>query len=389
MDRQNRNLHNGISAGWRKRGSAAAILSLLLITSAMMLQAAVLPLEFSPKRARVGDPITLTLTVPNADPGDIQWPSTAEKIGDFRVLHADTLKGKEAKAYPGPTLLLTVAAYDTGAHSTDTLEVWVNKQIHRFEPANVYIYSVLDSIPQDTTGPSFRPLKAQVPLKMTLADWARLLWPYLLGVAVLAGIFFFIRWWQKRKLGVDGEGGIYVKPPPPPYDEAVAALRDLQRDKPHERGEYKLFVSRLTEILKRLLERVHSDPVMDMTTYEVKRWLIHATIFGSKEDLLSILNDADMIKFAKGSIDSAKADSMLRTADSFVLTYKPRPVETLNGNGQTEDSAEPSAQTGEAALPEVKTSEKGEEADAPVMKKAEPVDRDDLSRFQPKGEDKA
>ncbi len=320
-----------------------AVLVLLLLAGSV--QAAVLPLQVNRTEATVGDPILLTLTIPKADPDDIQWPPTTGTLGDFHILKADTITGKAAKAFDGPTLTWTVAAYDTGAHTTDTLEVWVDRKIHQVAPATVTIQSVLDTIPQDTTGPDFRPLKAQVPLKMTFMDWVRLLWPWVLGVAVLVGLFFLLRWWRKRKLE-QGEAGILAKPPPPPYDEAIAALRDLQRDNPYDKGEAKLYVSRLTEILKRLLERVHGDPVMDMTTYEVQRWLQHVTLRSGTSDLLKTLTDSDRVKFAKGVLEPERAKDMMDSAERFVLAYKPRPEELA-----ATDPATAVSQKGTAAIP--------------------------------------
>lgn len=156
------------------------------------------------------------------------------------------------------------------------------------------------SVLNDTTDTDFRTFKAQEDLPITFMDIFLVGWPWALGLVVLIlAWLLFRRWLKKRKHPFDGVE--YEHPALPPYDEAVEALRQLEEKNPLAEGNVKEFISRLSEIIKRLLGRVHHDPVLEMTTYEVKNWIHREKkLRFDAQPLIRLLDEGDMVKFARG-----------------------------------------------------------------------------------------
>lgn len=297
-------------------------LAALLIAAAAFAQSARPRITVSPTTATVGDRITLRITVPGADSEAITWPSPAGgELGGFTLLRADTLTGKkEQKRFGGPTLEWTVAAFDTGSVSTGPLTMGVAGDTMRMEGARVTIASVLS----DTTGRDLRPFKAQEELPITFFDLLHWFGPWLAGAAALAALLMILRRYLRRRRR-DGEGAEQIVPAVPPHEEAKRALDELKRDNPLAKGFLKEYVSRLGLIVKRLLERTHMDPVLEMTTSEVRRWLQDERVLCDPGDVLAILEAGDQVKFARGALDKASCDDLLRRTERIVEAYTPPP----------------------------------------------------------------
>ncbi len=317
------------------RGSTRVIISTLLLLAIFSFTktlsfASVPELTIDPLEAKIGDPITVRLVVPGVSPDSVTWPPLGDKLGDFHILGADTASKKEVKSLGGAAITWTVAAYDTGKFSTGDLELSISGDIKAINGGEVFISTVL----ADSTGEEMRPLKAQAELPFTFMDFLKLAWPWAVGILLIVLAWFLVRKLkQRKKVGIDGK---YEEPPVPPYDEAIGALRRLQRDNPLAKGDLKGYVSVLSEILKRLFERVHEAPVLEMTTWEIRRWLTSNQVKAKKEVFLAMLTDADMVKFAKGNIDKSRCDEMFRDAEIIVSNYKPVVIEPKQEKNSTE-----------------------------------------------------
>ncbi len=302
--------------------------------------------ELNPTTANVGDYLELRLIAPGAKPEEVTWFPIAQTLGDFTVLKVDTVRDKRLKEFGGAALLLTLAAYDTGSFSTGDFEVSTSKGILKAEGVSAIITTVLT----DSTTTDLRPFKAQEELPITLMDVIRWTWMYALGVVVLIALYLLYCRWLKTRRGYFA-GIVDEEPPIPPYEEAIQALARLKEENPLRDGNLKAYVSALSEITKRLLERIHHDPVLEMTTYEVKHWINECKQFLAKEeDLVNILDDGDRVKFAKGVIGPERCEELYDFAKQIVESYHPDKTAHLFAEEEQRKLAE-SAET-EVALEE-------------------------------------
>lgn len=104
----------------------------------------------------------------------------------------------------------------------------------------------------------------------------------------------------------------------------VIALRELERlkdDRLWQAGEIKKYYTRLTEILRKYLENRFSVYSLELTTSETLDALLRT---GFKKDdtyvlLKSVLNGADLVKFAKYKPDASENEIHFENAGKFVL----------------------------------------------------------------------
>lgn len=311
------------------RAAAAALALAVIAALGFAEQRAGEPrLTVQPPVATVGDPVRVTLTLPGFPPGEIGWPPVGDRLGDLTVLGVDTARGRALKKAGGPQVSWMVAAYDTGSFSTGDLLVSTPAGTLSVPGGTLRIVSVLP----DSGEAELKPLKAQEDLPITLLDLLRWWGPWLAGALLLAAA----AWWAWKRLRRPAAGEAGSEPEVPPYEEARAALAALRADNPLARGDLKGYVSALVEIAKRLLERVHRAPVLEMTTWEVRRWASRNGLRCEPSHLLRLLEDADGVKFAKLVLEPARCEEMLRQVESIIEAYKPEPPpERENGAPET------------------------------------------------------
>ncbi len=296
------------------------VLLILLMVSISVSANSPVKMIVEPEVATVGDVVNIQITVPGETFESVEWPLIEDgKLGDFHVLAIDTANAKAEKKLGGATITYAVAAYDTGNATTGELNLSTASGLKTVLSGSVLISTILS----DSTGTEFNPLKAQEDLPVTFRDILRWIWPWALGLLVLAIIahFLYHYWWKKRNQ--NGEGGSWVAPLVPPYDEAVRALAHLKKNNPLQRGDQKGYVSELSLILKRLLERVHHDPVLEMTTGEVRKWSQKSDMHCEPATIIEVLEPGDYVKFAKQTLDRPTCDRMFQLTENIVVAYKP------------------------------------------------------------------
>lgn len=335
---------SGASMRRRRRYPVVNVWVVLLVlgfAAAPMVTLGAPSLSVNPKVARVGDPVTITITVPGARASEIEWPKAeGGSVGELTLLKADTVtRGKRLSRLGGPSLVLLAAAYDTGSFSTGDFSMSVGGLPFTLKAQTVTIASVLD----DSTGLHLRPLKAQEDLPITFNDLVRWFGPWIALAGILLILWELGRRWlsNRRRRAFEKEQDI---PLLSPYEEAMLALAELEKNNPLASGDQKGYVTALGQISKRLLERTHRTPVMEMTTYEVRRWLTDGPTLCDPNDLLRILEAGDHVKFAKGSLTADDAPKLLESTKRIVAAYEPRVLPETNTDGDgsgTTGSEEP------------------------------------------------
>lgn len=159
----------------------------------------------------------------------------------------------------------------------------------------------------------FRPLKP-------IFDFARSAWPVIVFLLLLAVAgYFFYRWYQKR----EAEPEPTPVEPPEPFINPLVQLRKTLESLPetgtlHEKKEFEQYYIKLGNAIRLYIKRVHQFPAMEMTTREITENLQKE--LASTEIIKitrSVLNEADMVKFANFKPDSGQAQNVLRKANDF------------------------------------------------------------------------
>jgi hypothetical protein len=147
--------------------------------------------------------------------------------------------------------------------------------------------------------------------------------PWILLAALAASIIWgSIRLMKRFKWSK--EKPAEVIDPDPAHVIAFRDLEKLREEQLWQKGEVKLYYSRLTEILRQYLENRYKIFSLEMTTSETLEMLIK-TGFKKDDDyakLKTILNGSDLVKFAKYKPEPSENELHFDNSWSFVETTK-------------------------------------------------------------------
>ena len=140
----------------------------------------------------------------------------------------------------------------------------------------------------------------------------------LLAVVVCALIVYLcIRKFRKSR---NAEESVVLLPP---HVEANKALEELHHRKLWQNGNFKGYYTQLSMILRRYISRRWNVRAMEFTTDEIIAALRNIDIAGvSRDNLVTILRTADMVKFAKAEPEAEHNEECYTMAYYFVENTK-------------------------------------------------------------------
>lgn len=109
-------------------------------------------------------------------------------------------------------------------------------------------------------------------------------------------------------------------PPVPPHKLALEALEALQREGLVEKGLYKTYYIRVSDVLRHYMEAQFGIPASERTTEEFLQELQHNALLGLQEQLLlkEFLRHCDLVKFAKATPTSENIQETFATCKQFI-----------------------------------------------------------------------
>lgn len=269
---------------------------------------------------KIGDPIKYTVKIPVTDSLLVIEPTGLP----VRVLPFDPLQKPDVKVFE-----FSAAVYDTGTLEIPALAILLFEKGQVTdtiwtEPREV---SVESTLADSASAP--RPLKPYEEHPLRVADIVREFWPWVVGALALATlIFVWLRYRNRMKADE-------VAPAPPPLPPAELAIRELiaLRDKKYpERGMLKEQYSEFSEVLRRYIEGRWEFPALEMTTYELASELRRDDLPASlREELLPVLRESDLVKFAKQTPTLASANAIVALGFEIVEQTRPRAEEIKEG----------------------------------------------------------
>ena len=205
-----------------------------------------------------------------------------------------------------------LTSFELGTHLITTNQIHFTYQgktdAHPFPPITL---NVISSLPPDASS-KLAPLRPPHPLPARLPRW--------IIIVIAAGIIAYImgrlstRLWKNR---------ISTKPVPPHVPAHLNALRELEalRAGPLMQAQQsEPFVTELSRILRRYLEARFQLNAPDQTTEEILADLTHSPTLSDQQQriLNTFLQQADVVKFAKGEWEQNAMEEAFQTTRTFV-----------------------------------------------------------------------
>lgn len=278
---------------------------------------------FDSTRIYIGDQVNFTVTVEQPADLALKLPLFTDTI----IKNIEVLKGPDVDSVSigsgrvRITEKYLVTSFDSGLYQIDPVYVESKNEdgIKRFfsDYARIEVkkYRVA---PSDTTARIYdiiEPYKAPITASEVL--------PWALAAIVLAALVWtLLVFIKKRKLTKTGIPEIIN--PDPAHVIAFRELEKLRSEELCQKGHYKQYYTRLTEILRMYLENRYKVYSLELTTSETLHALLK-TGFRKNEDyerLRTVLTAADLVKFAKYIPSNDENEPHFRNAWDFVDSTK-------------------------------------------------------------------
>lgn len=290
----------------RYKAQAYAMLLFIVLFSFLSVQAQIEPAaqaKVDTTSIRIGEQINYTVTVEADQLATVVFPegqtfSPLEMIESYKI---DT-----SFAQTKMTLIKKygLTQFDSGSYKIPRQRILIGDRTIETDSFRIAV----DNVVLDTINQGLYDIKPAIELP---TDYSKF-WKYLLWIIpILLAIIGFLIWLLRRhKKRVEAEK--YV----PPFEQAIATLRQLDESDFIATSKYKQYYSTLTDAVRRYYEEKVYDKALESTTEELIERLQVEKDSGHIDfnpETIQQLNDifkrADLVKFARINPPSGKAEA--------------------------------------------------------------------------------
>lgn len=288
-------------------GSVLGVLS-LLVSSAVQAQSVQSGVTVSKDTVTIGEPFEVRVRVRAPAGSQIRFPENPDSAATVQARDPRTITTNDSVQFIDQTATYRVAAWDvgmqpivignvavalSGAQSTDRTVSLAARQ--------VFVRSVLPADSAQRVAKPARPL------------WEPRMFPWWLLALVLAAIAIglWIWWWLRRRRRPKAAA------PVDPYVKAQREFNRLETMGLVDAGERTRFVALAVEVLRDYLASRHVEASLALTSRELVNALRRRPTI-PHEQLMRVLHEADLAKFAAFSLTEDRARSLARDARGIV-----------------------------------------------------------------------
>lgn len=276
------------------------IIILLFWLSSASAQDMSVSIAFDTTRILIGDQINFTLTVQQPEDTEIQIPvfrdTIVSKVEIVGGPERDTISRQGGQIDIIDRYLVT--SFDSGMYEVRPVYIEIKRPdgINRFFSDYALLEVIKYRVAPADTAAGFYDIIPPYEAPLTFNEVLPWLLIALLAAAVIWFIIFFIRKFRKKEQVAE-----IPKIIEPAHIIAFRELEMLKNDSLKEKGEYKQYFTRLTEILRSYLENRYGILSLELTTTETLQELLRTGFKkGESYDRLRfVLTTADFVKFAK------------------------------------------------------------------------------------------
>ena len=209
-----------------------------------------------------------------------------------------------------------VTSFDSAFYYIPPFEVLVDSQSYASNPLALMVYH----FPVDTTNlEAICPIKDIVKVNLTFAD----LWLMLLAIVLLAGfsallIYLLVRYNDDKPI----LKRVTIAPKQPAHQVALQEMNRIKEEKSWQRDDVKQYYTELTDALRVYMEERFGFNAMEMTSDEIIAQLNEQPDKEWIDELRTLFQMSDLVKFAKYKPLINENDMNLIAAIDFVNKTK-------------------------------------------------------------------
>ena len=267
---------------------------------------------------RIGEQFLFKIVI--KDTANVIFPEKLENLNKLEVvkdIKIDTFKNSLIKKY-----LMT--GFDSGAFYIPTQQIFIKNRAYLSDSLLINVATV--SV--DTTKQKMFPIKSIQTEPLVYDDFKPyLIWVFLALLLIGLLIYYFKTRKKPEIKEIDTVNTL------PPFEEALEKLQELDNKLLWQNNEIKKYYSELTEIIRVFIEKELEIPALEITTFELVSLLSDyntpKNINITKETvrkLDALLQEADLVKFAKSTPLSHEIEEDRRVAEKVLNDLKPIPL---------------------------------------------------------------
>ncbi|MDR9487431.1 hypothetical protein [Salibacter sp.] len=267
---------------------------------------------------QIGEQIKVDLKVESSKNANILWPKAGEsfhkKIMVVNSAGLDTVLTNNSKKI---TEHITVTSFDTGVWAVEPIAFVIDKDTFRSEPFLIEVLPV-----EVDTSQAIKDIQPISEVPYTFEEIIKFVGIGVGALWVLISLVSLILYLiGKDKKRAEAKPQIPLEPP---HVEALRDLTELEEQKLWQNEKHREFHIRLSEIVRRYLERRFGMHALEYTTSEIEAQM-HLTNVAQdyNESLIKALRISDMAKFAKAKPLPNENEFAFEAAESFVEVTKP------------------------------------------------------------------
>ncbi|NTW49678.1 MAG: hypothetical protein HGB19_08140 [Chlorobiales bacterium] len=280
--------------------------------------------QISPDTCTVGDDIRYRLIVSGSPSVSVSLPVAGDSaFAPFEIRGVRQVSKEEKSGQVVTEMEYTLTVFETGSQALPTLrlsyiEDKATAQTNEIKVPGktIFVKSLLDTTRKDIE--DIKPVQS-LPFPV---------WIYfaVAGAVVALGLLGYFIY---KKLKEKKEKAPETAPAEErsPYEIAREKLMALERHPLEDMENCKQYYIKLSDTLREFLEAHYKFPALEQLTSEIYSSLEKLAGHGKAEQVHTILEKADLVKFAKFFPDKSEAKESLALSIQVIEAEKPRPVQ--------------------------------------------------------------
>ncbi len=302
-----------------KKFKILAIICALIAPSMVNSQYVEIRAELDTDQVLIGDQFNLNLSVSQPVGTKVTFPDIRDSIaGKIEVLRQGEIDTHIISDRLELKRKILLTCFDSGLYEIPPLPFGIYSADWKDSIFSNPVFLAVNTVPLDSL---IRDIKQPIKVPISFAE----IYPFILIAIGLAAVTYFIIYLLRKRKKKEPVFAL-AKPQEPAHLIALRELDKLKEEKLWQRNEYKLYYTRLTEIIRNYIERRFNIPAMEQTSYDILHsWKKAGYNDRDMYDILKqLLSLADLVKFAKEK--PLPSDNEINLDNAYVFVRNTKPV---------------------------------------------------------------